>query len=430
MVAFPFFLASALVASAPGAVDLQGVPLSAACTLLLGRGLRVPFVLAPDVAGDKRPVSLALPVGRPVDKATALAALRAMGLDAKIISGVWMVSKMPDVLPAVAMPPDPEIERKRKAADTVETVYSPRFRDPGTLAQQIAAVLPELRVATQASNPSGNADVAGGEAPDFLVFAGSRDDRARAMALLAKLDTERDLVAIRATIYEVSTGSANRSAFDLVAGILRGVLSAGLPTGEGAATGAGFLRFNAGGIDAVASALASDSRFKLVSSPHLLARSGSEAVLTSGSQVPVVGSVTVPAAGQAPVQSVIYRDSGVTLRVRPVVHQQVIDLSVIQEISSFARTTTGVDISPTLNRRALTSAMTARPGEVFVLGGLTQEREAIAKRGPFKGFMTSKSADRERSEILMILQVDLGAGAAPARSEASTDAAPAPKVVL
>ncbi len=432
-----FVLLASLLAASPGpapvplgAVQLDGVPVSVACSMLLGKGLKVPFVLAPDVAADKRPVSMALPLGRARDAETAKDTLRQMGLSVKVLGGIWMIGKAPQDLLGVRAGPDLREREAARRASFQEVVYSPQYRDASTLAQQLIGVLPDLRVATRAADPATGGNVAAGDHQDFLVFSGDLDQRRRALMLLGQLDLPRQVVSIRATVYEVAVGKANGSAFDLVASVLGGNVTLSTPRPGDVATGGGAFRLQAGGIDAVVRALNSDSRFKLVSSPHLIARSGSEAVLTSGSQVPVLGSVAVPGAGQPAVQSIDYRDSGVTLRVRPVVHEAIIDLSVVQELSSFARTTTGVDGSPTLNRRALTNVLTARAGDVFVLGGLTQDRNSSTRRGFFRGFLGSRSLDVERSEILMVLQVDLGVSSPPARSEARTDGERAPGVNL
>ena len=74
-----------------------------------------------------------------------------------------------------------------------------------------------------------------------------------------------------------------------------------------------------------------------------------------------------------------YRSSGVILDLRPVVRDQGIDLTVFQQISSFAATTTGVNTSPTLQKREITTTVGVRDGEMVVLGGLSDERSTEAR---------------------------------------------------
>jgi len=63
--------------------------------------------------------------------------------------------------------------------------------------------------------------------------------------------------------------------------------------------------FKSASIDAVFSALSTDSRFKSISNPSLRVKSGSSARFSVGSDVPVLGAVQFDKAGN-PIQSVEY----------------------------------------------------------------------------------------------------------------------------
>ncbi|HAZ3780464.1 TPA: type II and III secretion system, partial [Escherichia coli] len=78
-----------------------------------------------------------------------------------------------------------------------------------------------------------------------------------------------------------------------------------------------YVSFSTGSLDAILELFRTDSRFRVVSTPHLRVNSGQESTLSNGEQVPVLGSVSYQD-GQA-VQSVTYRDSGVIFRIKPVV---------------------------------------------------------------------------------------------------------------
>ncbi|WP_161492334.1 type II and III secretion system protein [Pseudomonas frederiksbergensis] len=102
-------------------------------------------------------------------------------------------------------------------------------------------------------------------------------------------------------------------------------------------------------------------------------RSGKEATINVGAEVPVLGALSYPqGAGQA-VQSVEYRNSGVIFTITPQVRQAVVDLT-IDQLSNFVQTTTGVNGSPTLTKRQLTTNVQMRNAEVVILGGLTEEK--------------------------------------------------------
>ena len=145
-------------------------------------------------------------------------------------------------------------------------------------------------------------------------------------------------------------------------------------------------------------------------------------MLTSGQQVPVLGAVSYQGDNSTPVQSVEYRDSGVILRVRPVVHRDVIDLDIAQELSNFVRTDTGVNATPTLIKRALTNRLSLRSGDVIVLGGLTEDRDERAKSG-FLG-IGSRSKNQGSDGKSCSFSKSTPSAASPERPQRSEDAPP------
>jgi type II secretory pathway component GspD/PulD (secretin) len=254
---------------------------------------------------------------------------------------------------------------------------------------------------------------------DVLILSGAPADVVRALDLLPQLDVAQEQVQLVAAVYEVSTGSSSASALSIAVGLFGSQVS----IGGGSEAAPSLLRLGTGNVSAVLGRLAGDSRFRAVTSPSLLVRSGSEATLTSGSQVPVLGAVSFPGEGGTPVQSVEYRDSGVVLRVRPTVHGEAIDLDISQELSSFVRTETGVNTSPTLNRRALTNRLTLTSGEIVVLGGLRESVKDASRSGPLP-FLGSRSRSSRETEVIVVLQaVRVADSRAPAAQRGRTASA-------
>ncbi|MBB3345958.1 type II secretion system protein GspD [Sphingomonas sp. BK069] len=419
-------LALALVAAAPAppghvSVQLDAVPVSELVTILYRDVLRVPYVVAPEVSTDRRTVSVRLVAAPTEARAKVVAYLRAMGLAVVSVDGVDQIgagasqgvvgalgSPSPGIGASIARQPfSAGPAAKREPVDVA--VYVPHFRSPSFLSDILRGVLPDLRFGTRPQAQSDASGVQSVNEPDALVFSGSKSDVAHARALLDQLDTEQGELTVRATIYEVQTGRTNQSALSIALSLLGGRLLGGYLAGGPVSDT--LVRLRTGNVDAVVSALNSDNRFKVVTSPSVRARSGTEAVLNSGSQVPVLGAVSYQGQnGSTPVQSIEYRDSGVILKVRPTLHRDVIDLDVDQEISSFARTTTGVNASPTLNRRSLTNSLSLRSGELVVMGGLTEDSETATHSGLFKGLIGSRSRSAARTEVLLVLQVTALAG--------------------
>jgi len=155
----------------------------------------------------------------------------------------------------------------------------------------------------------------------------------------------------------------------------------------------------------VASALNSDGRFKVVTSPFTRVRSGATARFQVGADVPVLGSILTNPNGQAQ-QSVEYRSAGTLLEVSPKVRDKSTDVDLFQQISSFVTTETGVNNSPTLNKREIRTSLTVEDGEVLVIGGLNDSKEEETKAGLwFLPFATSKSSGTRSTELLLILEL-------------------------
>jgi len=236
---------------------------------------------------------------------------------------------------------------------------------------------------------------------DVLVFEGVDAEVAKVERLIAELDRPAREVVIRAYVFEVGSTASDGSAVSLALNLLGGRLTGSTP----AASLPYSVGVKLGGIEAAYSVLLSDSRFKVLSSPTLRLRSGEHGKLSVGSEVPVLGAVSLSSAGQ-PVQSVEYRSSGVILDLHAEVLQEAIYLVLQQQVSSFVATTTGVNSSPTLLKRDLTTNFGLKSGEVAVIGGLDEFRGSSARSGlpGFLSFLSSRSRDESRSELILLIE--------------------------
>lgn len=131
------------------------------------------------------------------------------------------------------------------------------------------------------------------------------------------------------------------------------------------------------------------------------------ATLTVGNDVPTLGSITYQD-GQ-PVQSVTYRSSGIIFEITPEILDNVINLSVRQEMSNFSETTSGVNNSPTLVKREIRTNITANNAELIVLGGLVENKDTKSAAGLsfLPGWLGAKSDSKDKTEIILSLHVEI-----------------------
>lgn len=280
------------------------------------------------------------------------------------------------------------------AAPSLAGAPSPIAGQYGTASVTGATVAPVL--------PGGGALATDG-LPEMFFFRGTEKEIAKLKVLLPQVDIAPGEVIVKAVVYEVNTSGTTASAVSLAASLLGGRVSGAV---SGPSPLPNTISFSALGISAIISALSSDSRFKVVSAPTLRVRSGSSARFAVGDEVPVLGAVSYQQNGGA-VQSVDYRSSGVIFDLKPVVRDAAVDLTIFQQLSSFAQTQTGVNGSPTLSKRELTTSISVQAGDVVVLGGLDDVRDSSAVSGFswLPQWLRSKTVAQQKSEILLVLDL-------------------------
>ena len=237
---------------------------------------------------------------------------------------------------------------------------------------------------------------------DSFVFQGSEKEIALLQKLLLQVDTPVGEVLVKGMVYEVTTGAKEGSAFSLALNLMQGQI--GLTLGQ--AIKGDLISFKSSSIDAVFSALSTDNRFKSVSNPSLRVKSGANARFSVGSDVPVLGVAQLDKNGNS-IQSVEYKPSGVIFEIKPQIRDSVIDLAISQQLSTFVPTTTGVNNSPTLIKREISTSVGAADGDVIVLGGLDEDKSSSDSNGFsfLPSWTKSKGGESSKTQILLVLQV-------------------------
>lgn len=420
------------LASEDVVIFAQDIPASEFVGVLYREVLQRPFVVSPAVQASRSLVTVHFKGTREQALREAINYLRGIGFDIRNEGGVDRVE--------IAVAPKP-IEKKE---EKISILYRPKFRDASDLAASIKSLFPEARVSSQGGgqemSSSARSTVSGGtaSAPVLAVILGESDAPAL-RRVLPQIDVLSDDLVIKAAVFEVGLTSDTGSAFGVAINILSNASSQIREFGgsfKGAASGSAkgslisssqliatgaftSLNLGAASVDAVISSLATDNRFSLLTSPAVRARSGVPTSLSVGQSVPVLGAVSLNRDAGA-VQSVEYRDAGVIFTVRPTVVRNTINLEVHQEISDFIKTTTGVNNSPTLTKRSLDGTLSIQDGEIVMLGGLSQRKEAASFQGlALNPLLGGEATAVTRSDLLIVLQVtrvprEAPRGAAPA----------------
>lgn len=282
-------------------------------------------------------------------------------------------------------------QRLDEAAATGEVksahVYDVRHANAEDLAGVVAGVLDQLSgddapSATPAPNSgdgSASARLSTDTIGNRIVFVGTTAEFAQVRDLLERLDTPIGEVLIEVTIAEVTLNDQTDFGIEFLMNTFGGDVTLQTAGGLGLASGGLSAVIVSGDVDLFAGASATNSQINVLSTPRVVARSGSEATVQVGSDVPIITTQRAANSefqGSTDVlQTIQYRSTGVLLSVAPRVYSgDRIDLTISQEVSSATANPNQAIASPIISNRLLTSELTLQDGQTAVLGGLMENR--------------------------------------------------------
>jgi general secretion pathway protein D len=169
----------------------------------------------------------------------------------------------------------------------------------------------------------------------------------------------------------------------------------------------------AGDIRGILNALATDSKLKVLSSPHITVTDNQKATIKVGDRVPTISQTQTAAATTTGVISTVqYIETGIMLNVTPRVNAGgLVGLEITQEVSNATSTTTsGID-SPTIQSRSAQSTVTIQSGETLVMAGLIREEQNDASSGLpglsriplLGGLFGNQSSSENRTELIILI---------------------------
>ena len=325
---------------------------------------------------------------------------------------------------------DPEIlDRIREWAEVLDVEREAAVEDgwftyavQNTLAANLSATLDRLMgIDSSGSGDDGDqrgtrASAAGArlfvdEDRNLVFFKGSGKEWANIRAMIEKLDQPVPSVLIEVLLAEVTLSDKEESGIEYLARI-------GLDGRDVAAqlTGAALTLTldGAGETRALLRMAFEDSRVVIRSRPRLVVKSGEEARLYGGTDIPVLSQRaegTQVEGSTSIVQQIDYKRTGVNLQITPIVQANgLVDLTVSQELSE-ARATGAVTLTPTILTRQLETSMTLRDGQSVLIGGLISESQTRGRSGlpglgriPVVGrLFRADSYQKDRTELLVMV---------------------------
>lgn len=280
---------------------------------------------------------------------------------------------------------------------------------------------------TSASNMAGGALSDKGvltvdEPRNALIFRGDPTEWKRLLPLIKQMDKAARQVMIQVTIAEVTLDNSTDIGLNWLAydrhGRFHGTWQSGTltPSTGTASAGLTYLVDVAGVNRAMLTAIAQDQRVKVLSTPRILVKSGDEASIDVGTEIPTLSAQTtsnqLTGGSSNLLQSIQYRNTGIILDVKPTVYSDNrIDLDISQEVSDAQSATTGGLNSPSIFKRSIKTSLTLMDGGSVVLGGLVSDKETTGNSGvPFLkdipligNLFKTRTKSKTRTELLVII---------------------------
>lgn len=273
--------------------------------------------------------------------------------------------------------------------------------------------------------PAGSGPILVDEPRNALIFQGDPAEWERLLPLVRQMDKEARQVMIEVTIAEVTLDDTEEFGLSWFAksshGRFNGSITHGtLPTsGSGGVGGAGlnYLLDVAGQSRALLNAFANDQRVTILSTPRLMVKSGEEANIDVGTEVPIITSRnTSPQqtdGNTSLLQSIQYRKTGIILSIKPTVYSDDrVDLEISQEVSEALPMGENDEVgSPSIFNRTIETSLSLRDGGSIVIGGLMSQRQTDGDSGvpylkdvPLLGnLFKSQSRSNNKTELVLMI---------------------------
>lgn len=247
-----------------------------------------------------------------------------------------------------------------------------------------------------------------------LLFYGSNDEWMGMLSTIERLDREPLQVLIEVIVAEVTLSDGFEYGIDWAANNIDSDLFDGAKPKSASFIDGNLQYFpinSSGSTRAVLNLLGNDKKVKILQTPRILVRSGEQATINVGNEIPLQSSSTTSPEGGAITTTTQYRKTGNSLTVSPVVFAGgQVALELNQELSNNAGG--GVDGQPVIFSRSISTALTIEDGGSVLVGGLIDSTDGNASNKiPILGdlpiigklFFSKFTRDTSRTELMILI---------------------------
>lgn len=348
-------------------VELLGVSAADVAKVVFRDVLKVPYVVAPDVYQDPLKIDLVVKNKMPADKLKKLVmnALSVSGLDVFDHDGCVYISKSKDDKGAGS-----GMDRIRQSK--IVSVYQARGLSADKLKARISEIFKNEYKDFQIFSEPGN---------DYLIYKIPENENKRFRDVLLSMDRPESQVYLEVIIIEnYREGLLNNG----LAGYIKKVFGdleikiSPFQTGLGVMPQLSFIG-NPDLFNVTLGILQSNKLIDRVSSPYLLIKSGQNASINIGDQIPVLEKTIVNVTSTE--QSIVYKSTGLNLSAKPEIIGDNIIIELTIDISQGEINKLTTINSPSISSRKIQTSLICQNSEAVLIGGIYQDRSLIANNG-------------------------------------------------
>jgi general secretion pathway protein D len=260
----------------------------------------------------------------------------------------------------------------------------------------------------------GEINITADESRNSLIIEAAPADYQIIKNLLTQLDILPRQVLIEVTIAEITLDESNAMGVEWSYKKSGASMSTSLLDATMGDSGLNFTIGNPDRWTATLSALATENKVNILSTPSILASNSLPAKIDISQEIPVASSQYEYTSGSDPLVStdIEYRDTGILLRVTPNINDQgLVTMEVSQEISEQASSVSvGGQLYPSFYKRSTETTLSVQSGQTIVIGGLIRETKSNNTSGtpwfidlPVINFLFGQTSDSVSKNELIIL---------------------------
>lgn len=301
---------------------------------------------------------------------------------------------------------------------TAKTSFTPSGRTSQTTPDTHGSV-PSKQSSTSEALLSDIARIYANESINAVIIVGTPEDYETIKETIRKMDIVPRQVMIEGVVAQISL--KDNMSMGLAWSMNAGGLGSQIALNPGSlnsdslpGSGFSYVAMDAAGtIKAVISALASESKAKLLASPHILVSDNREARIQVGQSVPIPTSETIASASVPAQRTIQYKDIGIILKVKPMINDSgLVTLDIVQEVSTYSTLLLYSDEKQIiLNKTEVSTNLVVQDGQTIVIGGLIREDASKSKSGipllikiPILGYLFGNTdIDESRNELIILL---------------------------